>query len=295
MVGRVTPTSPAPGPGASPDPTSRKYAHLATILAALVAEGLVVAFSGGVDSAFLLWAARQQQRTGGGRLLALTAVSPSMARAERDDARAFAAQLDVEHVWQESHELENPAYALNDSRRCYHCKNELFRICREVATGASRVAGGYRWLAYGYNASDRHDVRPGHEAAIEHGVRSPLAEAGLEKDDIRALMRSHGLDLADKPASPCLSSRLMRGVRVTPDRLSDVEQLEALLRARGLRVFRVRVHEVGARSLLRVEVAPEELSLAFGVREELVAAGCARGYDWVTLDLAGYRVGGGAQ
>lgn len=295
MVGRVIQTSQAAVRGSCPDLAHQKYGDLHAILAALLSEGLIVAFSGGVDSAFLLWAARQQQRTGGGRLLALTAVSPSMAQIERDDARAFAAQLDVDHVWHESHELENPAYALNDARRCYHCKNELFRICRDVATGTSRATDGYRWLAYGYSASDRHDVRPGHEAATEHGVRSPLAEAGLEKEEIRALMRHHGVDLADKPASPCLSSRLMRGVRVTPDRLRDVEQLESLLRARGLRVFRVRVHEVGARSLLRVEAAPEELRLAFEVREELASAGEARGYDWVTLDLAGYRVGGGAR
>lgn len=292
MVGSVTPKAPAAVPDSLPEVVRQKYARLAAILAALLPEGLVVAFSGGVDSAFLLWAACQQQRTGGGRLLAVTAVSASMAQAERDDALAFTTQLAVEHVWHDSHEIDNPAYALNDARRCYHCKNELFGICREVAT--SRATDGYRWIAYGYNASDRQDVRPGHEAAIEHGVRSPLAEAGLEKDEIRALMRDQGVELADKPASPCLSSRLMRGVRVTPSRLRDVEELEALLRARGLRVFRVRVHEIGARSLLRVEVAPEELRRAFEVREDLVTAGCARGYDWVTLDLAGYRVGGGA-
>jgi len=296
MVDAVTHTPQTAAPVA-PVPTDvhDKYARLCERLRALLPDGLLIAFSGGVDSAFLLWAAHQQQRAAGGRLLALTAVSASMARVERDDARAFADALGVEHQWHESHELGNPAYVANDASRCYHCKTELFRISRDIASHALAEGRGFRWLAYGYNDSDRGDVRPGHRAALENDVLAPLAEAGLGKDDIRVLMRANGVALSEKPASPCLSSRLMTGVRVTPVRLQHVEDMESLLRARGLRVFRVRVHEFGARSLLRVEVAPDELARAFELRDELAREGQRHGYHWVTLDLAGYRLGGGTQ
>lgn len=295
MVARVTETQTAAPGLAVPQDVHRKYSALCERLRALLPDGLIVAFSGGVDSAFLLWAANQQQRTAGGRLLAVTAVSASMARVERDDARAFARALGVEHQWQESHELDNPDYVANDANRCYHCKTELFRISRAIASGRLAERGGFRWLTYGYNDSDRGDVRPGHRAALEHDVLAPLAEAGLGKDEIRLLMRAHGLALSEKPASPCLSSRLMTGVQVTPARLQHVEAMESLLRARGLHVFRVRVHEFGPRGLLRVEVAPEELPRAFELRDELVREGQRHGYHWVTLDLAGYRMGGGTQ
>lgn len=272
-----------------------KYARLCERLRGLLPDGLIIAFSGGVDSAFLLWAADQQRRAAGGRLMALTAVSASMAGVEREDARTFADALGIEHRWQESHELDNPAYVANDASRCYHCKTELFRISRELAAQGLAEGHGFRWLAYGYNDTDRGDVRPGHRAALENDVLAPLAEAGLGKEDIRMLMRANGVALSEKPASPCLSSRLMTGVRVTPSRLRDVEHLEALLRGRGLRVFRVRVHEIGERALLRLEVAPAELARAFELREELEREGRRRGYHWVTLDLSGYRLGGGVR
>lgn len=268
-----------------------KFDALRANLRARLPEGLIVAFSGGVDSAFLLWAAEQVRREQGlprERLLALTAVSDSMATVERDDARAFADSLGVRHEWHESRELENPSYAANDSSRCYHCKSELFRIGHEVAGRE-----GYRWLAYGYNASDRGDVRPGHQAALENEVLSPLADAELTKDDLRVLMRANGLALSEKPASPCLSSRLMTGVGVTPAKLRDVEKLESILREGGVRVFRVRLHEEGATRFLRIEIAPEEMSRGLELREALVREGRARGYKWVTLDLAGYALGGG--
>ena len=265
-----------------------KFGRLLDGLGPLVRDGLIVAFSGGVDSAFLLWAAERARQAHGGRVLALTAVSASMAAVEREDARDFALRLGVEHLWQESLEVSNPAYVANDGSRCYHCKSELFRIGGNVARER-----GYGALAYGYNFSDRGDTRPGHRAALENDVVSPLADAELTKDDIRVLLRAHGLPLADKPASPCLSSRLMTGVAVTPGKLADVEALEALLRTGGLRVFRVRLHEAGAQRFLRLEVAPDELSRALELREGLVREGNARGYRWVTLDLAGYRMGGG--
>ena len=147
-------------------------------------------------------------------------------------------------------------------------------------------------MAYGFNASDRGDYRPGHRAAQENAILAPLDEAGLTKDDIRQLMRENNLDLADKPASPCLSSRMMTGVAITPRKLKDIEELEKLLRLGGLRVFRARVHEDGAQKFLRLEVALDELPQFLALREQLVAAGQLRGYRWVTLDLAGYHTGG---
>lgn len=267
----------------------RKFDTLCADLRRRLPDGLIVAFSGGVDSAFLLWAAERERKAVGGNLLALTAVSASMAQVEREDALGFARSLGVEHVWEESLEVSKPEYALNDANRCYHCKSELFRIGYDVAG-----VRGYGWLAYGYNASDRGDVRPGHRAALESKVLSPLADAELSKDEIRSLMRTHGLSLADKPASPCLSSRLMTGVPVTVEKLKDVETLEALLREGGLKVFRVRLHEEGARRFLRLEVDPSEMNRALELRDALVTEGRSRGYQWVTLDLAGYRMGGGA-
>jgi uncharacterized protein len=270
-----------------PADVASKYAELRAILRSALEGGLLVAFSGGVDSAFLLWAAEWERRDAGGRLVALTTESASLARAEREDAAGFAGSLGVEHRWAASGELGNPAYVRNDATRCFHCKTELFRICRDVSAELSLAH-----VAYGYNASDRGDIRPGHRAALDSGVLSPLDEAGLTKDDIRSLMRAFGLALADKPSSPCLSSRLMQGVPVTPEKLGDVEALEDVLRRGGLSVFRVRLHEEGPRRLLRVEVAEGEMDAALGLRRKLVDSARARGCHWVTLDLAGYRTGG---
>lgn len=264
-----------------------KYAKLRRILRPKLSEGLIVAFSGGVDSAFLLWAAEQERRSGGGKLLAVTADSASMAQIERDDAKCFAESIGVAHVLEKSAELSNPNYIVNDARRCYHCKTELFQLSAKLATQL-----GYKWIAYGYNASDRSDFRPGHNAALENEILSPLNDADLTKDEIRALMRANNLNLADKPASPCLSSRLMRGVLVTPQRLRDVEEMEAILRRGGLKIFRVRLHDDGGKSFLRLEVAPDEIARAVELREELVAHARTKGYQWVTLDLAGYQTGG---
>ena len=265
-----------------------KYLALCAALRSRLPAGLIVAYSGGVDSAFLLWAAEQERKACGGRLLAVTAVSASLAQVERDDAARFAGMLGVEHRWEETAELSNPAYVRNDLSRCYHCKTELFRLSHSLAAQL-----GYGAIAYGYNASDRGDIRPGHQAATEHGIVAPLDDAQLTKDDIRALMRAFGLPLADKPASPCLSSRLMVGVEVTPQKLRDVEELEAILRRAGLRVFRVRLHEHSGGKWLRLEVAPDEMPGVLAVREEFQQAARARGFAWVTLDLAGYRTGGG--
>lgn len=270
------------------DAVQEKYSILRDILRPKLADGLLVAFSGGVDSAFLTWAAEQERAISGGKLAALTTLSESFSKAERADAEQFIAEHGIPHFWHESKELLNPEYAINDSNRCFHCKTELFGICHEAA-----AKNEFKWIAYGFNASDRGDIRPGHKAAVENSILSPLAEAELTKDDIRLLMRENGLEMADKPASPCLSSRLMTGVFITPRKLKDVEDLEAILRDGGLRVFRVRLHEEGATRFLRLEVALDEMQLALQLRERLVTEAVARGYKWVTLDLAGYRTGGG--
>ena len=277
-----------PTPAAPSATLESKHQALRGALRARLPRGLIVAYSGGVDSAFLLWAAEQERRASGGRLLAITAVSASLARAEREDAARFAAFVGAEHRWEETAEFANPAYLRNDLDRCYHCKTELFRLSHDLA---ARL--GYGAIAYGYNASDRGDFRPGHRAAKENEIVAPLDEAGLTKDEIRQLMRAAGLPLADKPASPCLSSRLMTGVAVTPAKLRDVEDLEEMLRGAGLRVFRVRLHEHGGARWLRVEAEPSEMPAVLAVRDALQEAARARGYAWVTLDLAGYRTGGG--
>ena len=266
----------------------RKLEALRTSLRPLLAQGLIVAYSGGVDSAFLLWAAETERRATGGRLLAVTTVSASLSQVEREDAARFAESLGVEHRWEESRELANPDYVRNDLNRCYHCKTELFRISHGLA-----AKFGYGHIAYGYNASDRGDFRPGHTAAAEQNILAPLSDAELAKPEIRALMAAHDLPLADKPASPCLSSRLMAGVTVTPDKLRDVEELETLVREGGVRVFRMRLHEHPGGRWLRLEVAVEEMPRILPLRDALQKAARARGFSWLTLDLAGYQMGGG--
>lgn len=272
-----------------PEELRLKYRALQTLLRPRLQSGLIVAFSGGTDSAFLLWTAEQVRRESGGRLLAVTAVSASLPEVERRDAADFAAGLSVQHRWEASGEVSDPAYAKNDLTRCYHCKTELFRLSHALAAEL-----GFAAIAYGYNASDRSDYRPGHKAALEQEILSPLSDANLAKDDIRALLRHFELPLADKPASPCLSSRLMTGVSVTPQKLRDIEELETIVRDGGIRVFRMRLHEQPTGQWLRLEVAPDEMAKILPIRDTLLAAAKARGFSWLTLDLAGYRTGGGS-
>jgi pyridinium-3,5-biscarboxylic acid mononucleotide sulfurtransferase len=286
----VIPDASGPGERTRSADGRSAQAKLASLLAALrgyLAEGAVVAFSGGVDSAFLLWAAARAKEPGA-RLVALTTVSASTPDPDLKDARSFAASLGVDHLCVESRELDREEYRRNDSERCYHCKTDLFEIAGSVA--AERSLG---WILYGYTASDRSDVRPGHRAAAEAGVQAPLADAGLEKAEIRELMREHGLTLADKPSSPCLSSRIMTGVGVDRHRLGDVAALEAILRGAGVRVCRARICDAGDALFVRIEVDPAEMEKVVSCRAELEREGTARGYRWVTLDLGGYRTGGG--
>lgn len=239
----------------------------------------LVAFSAGVDSTFVLAVAREVL---GDRAVALTAHSPSVPRAEREEARRLALALHVRHLERESHEQEDPRYLANPVDRCYFCKAELYRLCEEAAR-----AEGLAAVLDGFNADDRRDHRPGHRAAEERQVRSPLAEAGLGKDEVRAWSAAYGLDTWDKPQMACLASRIPYGTPVTPERLGQVEQAEAALRALGFRELRVRHHgDIG-----RVELCEGELEEGLRRRVEVVAAVKAAGFKLAVLDLEPFRSG----
>jgi uncharacterized protein len=239
----------------------------------------LVAFSAGVDSTLVLAVAREVL---GGRAVALTAHSPSVPAAERDEARRLAARIGVRHLEVESHEQDDPRYVANAPDRCYFCKTELYRICGETAR-----AEGLAAILDGFNADDRRDHRPGHQAALERQVRSPLAEAGLTKAEVRAWSEAYGLPTWDKPQMACLASRIPYGTPVTPGRLGQVERAEAGLRALGLRSFRVRHHgEIG-----RVEVAADELAGAFERRAAIAEAVRGAGFALAVLDLEPFRSG----
>jgi len=269
---------------------NKKFENLLRQLNVYLQDGVIIAFSGGVDSAMLLWAAKKIQDEAGGKLLALTTDSPSLPRSELDQAITFAKQLDVAHEITQSAEMSLKEYIRNDSERCYHCKKELFRI-----TDALANRQGYKWIVYGYNGSDHQDYRPGHKAAQESAVISPLADAGLSKDDIRHILSVNGIEFADKPASPCLSSRIMTGIPITEKRLKDIEEMEKILYASGIKIGRVRVCLDQDLEFLRIEVSEPELPVVLNIRRQLVDQGMQLGYRWVTLDLDGYRMGGGVK
>jgi uncharacterized protein len=239
----------------------------------------LVAFSAGVDSTFVLAVAREVL---GDRAVALTAHSPSVPAVEREEARRVAARIGARHLEVTSREQDDPRYVANAPDRCYFCKTELYRLCAEAA-GAHGLAA----VLDGFNADDRRDHRPGHQAALERRVRSPLAEAGLAKAEVRAWSEAYGLPTWDKPQMACLASRIPYGTPVTPERLARVERAEDALRALGLRTFRVRHHgDIG-----RIEVAAEELEGAFARREPIAAAVRAAGFKLAVLDLEPFRSG----
>jgi len=256
-----------------------KEAALLARLAAL--PSLVIAVSGGADSAYLAWAASQAL---GEKALSVTAISASFSAHDRAELEKFIVQSGVRHEFVETHELENPAYRANAGDRCYYCKDELFNVLDELAKSR-----GFAAVAYGVNADDTSDFRPGHRAAAEHQVLAPLLEAGMTKADIRELSRRAGLPTWDRPASACLSSRLPYGTEVTTDRLLLVENGEAILRELGFRQFRVRLHD----KLARIEIAPEELPTAMTPEMGVTIAQRfkAAGFLYVAIDLEGYRQG----
>jgi len=242
---------------------------------------LMVAYSGGTDSAYLAYASHQVL---GEEMVAVIADSPSLARSDLRAAVEFAEKQNIPIRVIKTHELEDPTYVRNESDRCFRCKDELFKVMSRLGESIHFSA-----IAYGMNTDDLGDFRPGQHAAVRHGVLAPLAEAGLTKNEIRQLAHNEGLAVWDKPASACLSSRVAYGLPVTRDTLDRVEQSEAVLSAMGFRQFRVRHHG----ELARIEVSREEMQrlLSLTLFEQVSAALKRIGYKFVTLDMEGFRSG----
>jgi uncharacterized protein len=242
---------------------------------------VLVAYSGGVDSAYLAWAA---YRVLGSAMLAVIADSPSLARTQLSDAVAFASEQQIPVEVISTSELDRPEYIRNDGQRCFQCKDELFAVMETL-----RAARGFDAIAYGVNLDDQADFRPGQQAAQQHHVAAPLLQAGLTKQEIRELARQAGLRIWDKPASACLSSRIEYGRPVTREALAVVERGEEAIRALGFRQFRVRHHG----DIVRIEIAREELERALNptMAAQFAAIFKALGFKFVTLDLEGFRSG----
>lgn len=261
-----------------PSPEQKEAALLARL-----AENasLIIALSGGADSAYLAWAA---QRALGQHALSVTALSASFSAYDRAAVDYFVRAFHVHHEFVETHEMENPAYRANASDRCFFCKDELFSVLDVLAQQR-----GFAATAYGVNADDTLDFRPGHRAAKEHRVLAPLLDAGLRKSEIRHLSQRAGLPTWDRPASACLASRVPYGTEVTPERLGLIERGEAALRDLGFQQFRVRLHD----KLARVEIAPEEMPRALTKEMSAIISQALKqaGFTYVALDLEGYRQG----
>jgi uncharacterized protein len=242
---------------------------------------VIVAYSGGTDSAYLAWAAH---RAVGERAVAITADSASIPESHKRDAEAFVRQFGIAHEYIETHEFDNPDYAANNPDRCFHCKDELFTRLEEVGRGR-----GIENIVYGVNVDDLGDYRPGQNAAKKHFVKSPLVEAGLSKAEIRELSRQAGLPTWDRPASACLSSRIPYGTPVTIQNVKTVEAGEEEIKALGFRQFRVRFHG----EVVRLEISKEEMPNALTVEMAARFTGIFKklGFKYVTLDLEGYRQG----
>jgi uncharacterized protein len=242
---------------------------------------VIVAYSGGTDSAYLAWAAKQAL---GDEAIAITADSASIPTSHKLDAEAFVRQFDIRHEYVETREFDNPDYIKNDANRCFHCKDELFTVLQRI--GEER---GYTNIVYGVNTDDLGDYRPGQRAAKLHQVKAPLVDAELTKPEIRELSRQAGLPTWDRPAAACLSSRIPYGTPVTIQNIKTVEVGEEELKALGFRQFRTRFHG----ELVRIEIAREELPKALNLETagKLTGIFKALGFKYVTLDLEGYRQG----
>jgi uncharacterized protein len=263
----------------SPERLEEKQQRLFAALQGM--ERVIVAFSGGTDSAYLVWAAHHVL---GDRALAVTADSASLPESHKRDLEAFVRRFGIPHEYVQTHEFDNPDYARNAPDRCFHCKDELFARLEEV--GRLRNCGR---IVYGVNLDDLGDYRPGQNAARKHEVAAPLADAGMSKADIRELSRVAGLPTWDRPASACLSSRIPYGTPVTIQTVKTVERGEEEVRALGFRQFRVRYHG----ELVRIEVAPDEMERALNseMAGRFTALFKTLGFKYVTLDLEGYRQG----
>ena len=244
-------------------------------------QRVIVAFSGGTDSAYLAWAAN---RVLGPNAVAMTADSASLPESHKRDAEEFVRRFGIAHEYIEPREFENPDYVRNDPNRCFHCKDELFTRLSEVGS-----ARGIGHIIYGVNVDDLGDYRPGQNAARQHKVAAPLVDAGLTKAEIRELSRVAGLPTWDRPASACLSSRIPYGTPVTIQNVKTVENGEEAIKALGFRQFRVRFHG----EVVRLEVAPDELEKALNLEmaRRFTAIFKGLGFKYVTLDLEGYRQG----
>ncbi|HHB90275.1 MAG TPA: ATP-dependent sacrificial sulfur transferase LarE [Anaerolineae bacterium] len=265
----------------SSDTATSLDAKLARLRAILRDMGrVIIALSGGVDSAFLWLVAHQEL---GENALAVTAVSPSLASWEREDIARLVAEIGGRHRFVETHEVDDPNYAANPINRCYFCKDTLWETLDAVA-----AAEGVPYLLDGYNLDDMGDFRPGQQAGQEHRVRSPLKEAGFTKADIREAARRLGLSVWNKPAAACLASRFAYGVRIDAERLSRVDRAERWLRERGFSQLRVRVQD---EKLVRIEVPVEQIPAIVALRRELVAYFKSLGFVYITVDLEGFRSG----
>ena len=267
------------GAGLDPGRLKEKEAALVNILRGL--EQVIVAYSGGTDSAYLAWAATQAL---GPNAIAITADSASIPESHKRDAEKFARDKGIRHEYIATFEFDNPQYVANNPDRCFHCKDELFNRLEEV--GAAR---GIRHIVYGVNKDDLGDYRPGQNAARIHQVKAPLVEAGLSKAEIRELSRLAGLETWDRPASACLSSRIPYGTPVTAETVRKVDSGEDILKALGFRQFRVRYHG----ELVRIEIGRDELPHALNMEMAVILTQRfkALGFHYITLDLEGYRQG----
>ena len=266
-------------PNLDPVALAEKQRKLFTILASM--RRVIVAYSGGTDSAYLAWTAGQVL---GENAVAITADSASIPESHKRDAEAFARECGFRHEYIQTLEFDNPEYVKNDPNRCFHCKDELFTRLEAVAKDR-----GVEHIVYGVNVDDLGDYRPGQRAAKFHGVEAPLVDAGLTKAEIRELSRLAELPTWDRPASACLSSRIPYGTPVTIQNVKTVEVGEEEIKALGFRQFRVRFHG----EVVRIEIAPEELEKALNleVARRLTTIFKALGFRYVTLDLEGYRQG----
>lgn len=244
-------------------------------------ERVLIAYSGGTDSAYLAWAAKVAL---GDNAIAITADSPSIPESHKRDAVHFAIHHGIRHEMVPTNEFDNPAYVANNPDRCFHCKDELFRVMDQIAEKR-----GFVNIVYGVNKDDLGDYRPGQKAAKIHQVKAPLVDVGLTKAEIRQLSREAGLETWDRPAAACLSSRIPYGTEVTPERIRVVEQGEEAVKALGFRQFRVRYHD----KLVRLEISREEMEKALNLEcaAEFTRIFKALGFHYVTIDLEGYRQG----